>query len=109
MASAPADEPQRARAAKLRELLARANRLYHEQDAPELPDAEYDRLFRELADLEAAHPELLTPDSPTQRVGSPRVGPSVLGASVTPALGPGGALGEVEHRRPMLSDRKSVV
>ena len=103
MASVPADEPERARAAELRELLVRANRLYYEQDAPELPDAEYDRLFRELADLEAAHPELLTPDSPTQRVGSPRVGQSVLGASVTPALGPGGALGEVEHRVPMLS------
>ena len=103
IASAPADEPERVRAAELREILARANRLYYELDAPELSDAEYDRLFRELADLEAAHPELLTPDSPTQRVGSPRVGPSVPGASVTPALGPGGALGEVEHRRPMLS------
>ena len=42
---------------------------YYTLDAPEIPDAEYDRLFRELQALEAAHPELLTPDSPTQRVG----------------------------------------
>ena len=103
MASAPADEPVRARAAELRELLARANRLYYEQDAPELSDAEYDRLFRELADMEAAHPELLTPDSPTQRVGSPRAGSFAPGPPVAPAPGPGGVLGEVEHRRPMLS------
>jgi DNA ligase (NAD+) len=38
-------------------------------DAPTIPDAEYDKLFRELQDLEVKHPELLTPDSPTQRVG----------------------------------------
>lgn len=42
---------------------------YHVLDAPEVPDAEYDRLFRALQALEEAHPELLTPDSPTQRVG----------------------------------------
>ncbi|MBX9611903.1 MAG: NAD-dependent DNA ligase LigA [Burkholderiales bacterium] len=42
---------------------------YHTLDAPEIPDAEYDRLFRELQALEAAHPALVTPDSPTQRVG----------------------------------------
>ena len=49
----------RARLAELRAVLERANRLYHEEDAPELTDAEYDRLFRELVDLEAAHPELV--------------------------------------------------
>ncbi|MBX9818262.1 MAG: NAD-dependent DNA ligase LigA, partial [Burkholderiaceae bacterium] len=42
---------------------------YYVLDAPQIPDAEYDRLFRELQALEAAHPEWLTPDSPTQRVG----------------------------------------
>jgi DNA ligase (NAD+) len=42
---------------------------YYVLDAPEIPDAEFDRLFRELQAIEAAHPELLTPDSPTQRVG----------------------------------------
>ena len=57
------------RAAELREQLHRHAHLYYTLDAPEIPDAEYDRLFRELQALEAAHPELLTPDSPTQRVG----------------------------------------
>ncbi len=83
----PMDEQTGARVAELREVLTRANRLYHEQDAPEMPDAEYDRLFRELVELEAAHPELVTPDSPTQRVGAPAAG----------------SLGDVEHRVPMLS------
>jgi DNA ligase (NAD+) len=58
-----------ARAARLREELERANHQYYVLDAPELPDAEYDRLFRELQELEARYPELATPDSPTQRVG----------------------------------------
>ena len=56
-------------AAALREQLNRAAHQYYTLDAPELPDAEYDRLFAELQALEAAHPELRTPDSPTQRVG----------------------------------------
>jgi DNA ligase (NAD+) len=81
------DKQVEARAAELREVLIRANRLYHEQDAPEISDAEYDRLFRELTELEAAHPELVRPESPTQRVGAPS----------------GGSLGDVEHRVPMLS------
>lgn len=57
------------RAARLREELERANRAYYELDAPEISDEEYDRLFRELRDLEEAHPGLRTPDSPTLRVG----------------------------------------
>ncbi|MDO9481837.1 MAG: NAD-dependent DNA ligase LigA [Hydrogenophaga sp.] len=57
------------RATALREQLNHHAHLYYTLDAPELPDAEYDRLFRELQALEAAHPELLAPDSPTQRVG----------------------------------------
>jgi DNA ligase (NAD+) len=56
------------RAAELRALLNHHARLYYELDAPSIPDAEYDRLFQELQAIEAAHPELLTPDSPTQRV-----------------------------------------
>src|SRR5512134_2724255 len=52
----------------LREQIARADYEYYVLAAPTLPDAEYDRLFRELQALEAAHPELVTPDSPTQRV-----------------------------------------
>ena len=66
----------------------RANDLYHAQDAPELSDAEYDQLFRQLVALETAYPELITDDSPTQRVGG---APS------------GEVFSEVRHRRPMLS------
>jgi DNA ligase (NAD+) len=57
-----------ARAAELRELLHHHAHRYYVLDAPEIPDAEYDRLFAELQAIEAAHPELLRPDSPTQRV-----------------------------------------
>ncbi len=57
------------RAAELRAQLHHHAHRYYVLDAPEIPDAEYDRLFQELQALEAAHPELLTPDSPTQRVG----------------------------------------
>ena len=59
-----------ARAAELRRLLERANHAYYVLDKPIMSDAEYDRLFRELQELEAAHPELHTPDSPTHRIGA---------------------------------------
>jgi DNA ligase (NAD+) len=59
----------RARAEKLRTDLERHNRLYYVDDQPEITDAEYDRLFNELKDLEEKFPELISPDSPTQRVG----------------------------------------
>lgn len=64
----PPSEPVR-RAEQLRAALEHHNYRYYALDDPEIPDAEYDRLFRELQDLEQAHPELITPDSPTQRVG----------------------------------------
>ena len=83
--TAPLDAATRAQA--LREQLAYHNHRYYVLDAPEVPDAEYDRLFRELQALEAQHPELLTADSPTQRVGG-----QVLEA-----------LTSVRHRVPMLS------
>jgi len=57
------------RAAFLRAEIERHNRAYYVLDAPEIPDAEYDRLFRELQDIEATHPALATADSPTRRVG----------------------------------------
>jgi len=68
-----------ARAAELRALLDEANHRYHVLDAPTISDREYDMLFRELVDLEAAHPDLVAEDSPTQRVGAPVEGgfPSV--------------------------------
>lgn len=84
-ALAPADA--RARHAELAERVNRANELYHVEDAPEISDAEYDQLFRRLVALESAHPDLVTPDSPTQRVGG----------------APTGTFDEVRHRRPMLS------
>ena len=58
------------RAADLREQLHEHSRRYYVLDDPRIPDAEYDLLFRRLQEIEAAHPELITPDSPTQRVGA---------------------------------------
>ncbi len=72
---------------KLREQIRHHEHLYYVLDAPELPDADFDRLMQELKKLEAAHPELITPDSPTQRVGGkPREG-----------------FTKVQHSRPLLS------
>ena len=59
----------RQRIAQLRVEIERHDHAYYVLDAPSIPDAEYDKLFRELQSLEARYPELLTPDSPTQRVG----------------------------------------
>ena len=60
----------RARAAQLRAQIAHHNYLYYALDAPEIADADYDQLLRELQDLESTHPRLRTKDSPTQRIGS---------------------------------------
>ena len=76
-----------ARAEELRRLIDYHDYRYYVLDDPEIPDAEYDRLLRELQALEAANPELITPDSPTQRVGGH----------------PLDAFATVEHRVPMLS------
>ena len=76
-----------ARAAELRRQLNHHNYLYYTLDNPEIPDSEYDALLRELRAIEAEHPELLTADSPTQRVGGE----------------PSAAFVAVEHSRPMLS------
>jgi DNA ligase (NAD+) len=64
----PADQPAE-RATWLRAELERANYRYYVLDQPDIPDAEYDRLFSELQSIEAEHPDLITPESPTQRVG----------------------------------------
>jgi DNA ligase (NAD+) len=72
---------------ELVEIVEQANREYHLEDSPKLSDAEYDQLFRELVALETAYPELITSDSPTQRVGG------AISATFD----------EVRHRRPMLS------
>src|SRR5271165_2053941 len=87
-----------ARIEKLRETLRHHERLYYVLDQPALSDAEYDALMRELRDLEAQHPELLTPDSPTQRVGGkPREG-FVKVAHSAPMLSLDNALDEAELR-----------
>ncbi|WEJ86774.1 MAG: NAD-dependent DNA ligase LigA [Klebsiella huaxiensis] len=72
---------------ELRTTLRHHEYLYHVMDTPEIPDAEYDRLMRELRELEAQHPELITPDSPTQRVGA----------------APLASFSQIRHEVPMLS------
>ncbi len=75
-----------ARAAELFRLLHEASRRYYGTENPTLADAEYDRLLRELVELESAHPELRRPDSPTQRVGSPPVAGFAAAAHAAPML-----------------------
>ncbi len=76
-----------AQAEALRDLIRHHNHCYYVLDAPEVPDAEYDRLVANLKALEATHPELVTPDSPTQRVGAQ----------------PRPEFTQVRHRLPMIS------
>lgn len=71
----------------LKDEIRRHDHLYYVKDRPEISDSQYDRLFRELLELEQAHPELVTPDSPSQRVGAP----------------PLQELAKVPHEQPMLS------
>ena len=75
------------RIAELREQLNRHSYLYYVLDNPEIPDSEYDRMYRELQQLEQQHPDLITPDSPTQRIGEQ----------------PLDSFSQVTHRVPMLS------
>ena len=77
----------REKAESLRDQIRHHNYQYHALDDPEIPDAEYDRLMRKLQALEAEYPELISPDSPTQRVGD----------------APISAFGTVQHELPMLS------
>jgi DNA ligase (NAD+) len=72
---------------ELREIINYHNYRYYVLDSPEISDAEYDELMKELRQLEAEHPELVTPDSPTQRIGAPPVE----------------AFGVIEHSQPLLS------
>ncbi|MEW9570218.1 NAD-dependent DNA ligase LigA [Rhodanobacter sp. Si-c] len=87
MSASPVPADSKTRAADLRERIEQANYRYHVLDEPEITDAEYDRLMRELEALEAAHPGLATPDSPTRRVGARA----------------SGGFAEVRHAMPMLS------
>lgn len=89
MSARPARQPEdaRERHARLRAEVERHNRLYYDEAAPEITDAEFDALLRALAELETEHPELAAPDSPTRRVGG----------GTTPGFA------TVRHRVPMLS------
>jgi len=87
-----------ARAATLREELERASYEYYVLDRPEISDAEYDRKFRELLELERAHPELRTPDSPTQRVGAPPQGQLAKHTHLVSMLSLGNAFDDDELR-----------
>jgi len=75
------------RVEELREVINHHNYRYYVLDSPEISDAEYDELMKELRQLESEHPELVTPDSPTQRIGAPPVE----------------AFGVIEHPQPLLS------
>ncbi len=83
----PADEEARRKLSELRERIAEHNRRYYVEDSPTVSDAEYDRLMAELLEIEAGHPDWVTPDSPSQRVGA----------------APLGAFGSVRHTVRMLS------
>lgn len=85
--SSKATPAEQERLAQLKGQIRHHDYLYYIKDQPEISDGEYDRLFRELTNLERTYPELVTPDSPTQRVGAP----------------PLDTLGKVQHERPMLS------
>jgi DNA ligase (NAD+) len=84
------------RAAELRALLHQASYDYYVLDRPTLPDAEYDRLFRELQGLEREHPELRTPDSPTMRVGAEPATALAKHTHVVPMISLGNAFDEDE-------------
>ncbi|MCP9454951.1 MAG: NAD-dependent DNA ligase LigA [Nitrospira sp.] len=85
--SADAPSALKDRLDRLKAEIRRHDYLYYVKDRPEISDSDYDQLFRELLEIEQAHPELVTPDSPTQRVGAP----------------PLDELGKVSHEQPMLS------
>ncbi len=86
----PPDAPDQERIGELRRRIAHHDRLYYDQAKPEITDREYDALYRELVDLERAHPELVVADSPTQRVGGKHGRPQ-------------GAFEQVQHMVPMQS------
>ena len=87
-----------ARVAELRERIEYHNYRYHALDDPEIPDAEYDHLMRELEDLERAHPDLENPESPTRRVGAPPVSAFAAVVHEVPMLSLANAFGEQELR-----------
>lgn len=95
-ADMPADPQQEV--AELRAEIERHNRLYHFEDSPEISDSEFDALFRRLVELETEHPELITDDSPTQRVGAVASEKFDQASHVVPMLSLDNAFGDDEIR-----------
>ena len=89
-------DPRAVRAAELRALLTQASVDYYLRDNPTISDAEYDRAFRELQAIEREHPELRTPDSPTQRVGAEPATALAKHAHLVPMISLGNAFDEAE-------------
>ena len=98
----PSDAPRsiQTRIDELRERIRRHNRLYYGLGKPEISDSEYDKLFQSLQDLEEQYPDLVIPDSPTQRVGYIEV--EDYGSS-PPAVASASVFSKVPHDRPLLS------
>nr|NIO43454.1 NAD-dependent DNA ligase LigA [Burkholderiales bacterium] len=94
MTKIPSEVPKRVK--QLREQIREANYAYYALDTPQISDAEYDRLFRELEQLEAHHPDLVNDDSPTQRVGSAPLSEFETVRHTTPMLSLNNAFGEEE-------------
>src|SRR5437773_11166570 len=86
------------RAMELRERIEKANYEYHVLDTPTIADEAYDALMRELQELEAKHPELVTPDSPTQRIGAPASNRFAHADHTRPMVSLAHALDETELR-----------
>jgi DNA ligase (NAD+) len=103
------------RAAELRSEIERHNRLYYVQDEPEISDSDYDALLNELRDIEAEYPDLVTPDSPTQRVGAAPLAKFEPVRHLQPMLSLGNARNEDELRawdqriRNLLARERDVV
>ena len=92
----PVPEEVRKEVERLRELINYHNIKYYRDDSPEISDAEYDELFRRLVELEKKYPELITPDSPTQRVGAPPLEKFEKVAHITPMFSLDNAMNEDE-------------
>ncbi|MBP0726005.1 NAD-dependent DNA ligase LigA [Bacillus sp. RG28] len=92
------DQSTKERVNQLRDSLNQYNYEYHVLDKPSVPDAEYDRLLKELIDIEMQHPELITPDSPSQRVGGQPIDLFEKVAHTYPMLSLGNAFGEEDLR-----------
>ncbi|MFH2076889.1 MAG: NAD-dependent DNA ligase LigA [Pseudomonadota bacterium] len=98
----------------LKEAILYHNRRYYQLDAPEITDADYDQLLRELIDLETEYPDIATPDSPTQRVGAPPLEKFGAVAHLTPMLSLANAFSDEEIRefdrrcRRFLEDEKTI-